>query len=386
LNSPLIFSLFFNFLIFYCISLSFTTTHCKPYLIITMSNAETSAPTSTVNDLPSTADAIEQLHLPDIPPPPESSALKSLRAIREAQGRSVEDVASALRLSQAQINALEENRWQALPGAAYVKGFLRNYARHLGVEPQPYIDEYTVQTHPQAIASGNANKVNYVNSATDKSLKAPHPTSNASLVRDVDSVKNDPAALTTFNPSGEEKTSGKRLAGVVASLIAATLAFLIYWERGLWLPTVEQHFKTFSTWFGGAINQAPANVPAASAPAKTTDAPPPVDNKTSVNPSESNTSGASNNATTSVTAPDTSAGSIRSLELQLDKSVWVEIRDADNNVLTSGTKPKSTQFVKGKAPLSITIGAADAVNLKVDGKVFNVIDEAQANVAKFSIP
>lgn len=62
-----------------------------------------------------------------------------LRARREQQGMSVEDVASYLRLSPRQVQALEANDFEALPGLTFVRGFIRNYARLLHLDPQPLL-------------------------------------------------------------------------------------------------------------------------------------------------------------------------------------------------------------------------------------------------------
>src|SRR5206468_10940926 len=41
--------------------------------------------------------------------------------------------------------ALEEERWELLPGEAYTKGFLRTYAEFLGLDGNLYIDEYNAR-------------------------------------------------------------------------------------------------------------------------------------------------------------------------------------------------------------------------------------------------
>jgi cytoskeleton protein RodZ len=396
-----------------------------------MSTAETSVtkdtPLHTTNDAtndtssetPITATAthesLEQLHLPDVPPPPALITLTPLRTLREGQGRSVEDIASALRLSQAQINALEDNRWLALPGAAYVKGFLRNYARYLGVDAQPYIDDYTAQTQPQiAMPASHA-----------APIAAPI---KKTVVTGTEVLKNDPPALQSFSPSGEEKAPSKGLAMMVGLLIAATLAFLLYWERGLWLPKVEPYFKSMSTWFEStstatpkSSTPVPSTAPAAPpTPATALDTPAatpspdvkPAENPTSAVPAKPTTvdsavlavaatavaAEANNPQTSVVNATPTPApaikpsdikkpatGPIRALTLQFSKAAWIEVRDSGNNVLYYGTKPAGAQTIKGNAPLSVVIGAADAVSLKVDGQAFDVQGKAQGNVARFSI-
>ena len=54
-----------------------------------------------------------------------------LRAAREAKGWKVEQVASQLKLSRRQIEALEADAFADLPGLTFVRGFVRNYARVL---------------------------------------------------------------------------------------------------------------------------------------------------------------------------------------------------------------------------------------------------------------
>src|SRR6185437_8018877 len=40
------------------------------------------------------------------------------------------------------IRALEEEDFTAIPGDAYIRGFLRTYADYLGLDPDVYVDEY----------------------------------------------------------------------------------------------------------------------------------------------------------------------------------------------------------------------------------------------------
>jgi cytoskeleton protein RodZ len=62
------------------------------------------------------------------------SAGNVLRKAREALGLSLEEVASELRLSAYQIRALEDDDYADLPGATYVRGYLRAYARVLNLD------------------------------------------------------------------------------------------------------------------------------------------------------------------------------------------------------------------------------------------------------------
>ncbi|MBI3283022.1 helix-turn-helix domain-containing protein [Candidatus Curtissbacteria bacterium] len=57
-----------------------------------------------------------------------------LREARAAKHISQEEVASRLLLKKETIQALEEGDWGALPQAAYVRGFIKNYADLLGLD------------------------------------------------------------------------------------------------------------------------------------------------------------------------------------------------------------------------------------------------------------
>lgn len=63
-----------------------------------------------------------------------------LRAGREAQGRSVADVATELCITERYLVALEENNVQVLPGLFFYQSFVRQYAALLGIDARPVND------------------------------------------------------------------------------------------------------------------------------------------------------------------------------------------------------------------------------------------------------
>jgi cytoskeleton protein RodZ len=72
-----------------------------------------------------------------------------LRLEREAQGKTIEDVAKVTKMSPLTISALEEDRFSALPAPVYVKGHLRTYARFLGLPEHEVIEKYMRFTQQQ---------------------------------------------------------------------------------------------------------------------------------------------------------------------------------------------------------------------------------------------
>ena len=75
---------------------------------------------------------------------------EALRSAREAQGKSVEDAAAATRIRPSYLEALEQEHFEQLGGNVYAKGFLRSYARFLGVDPAPLLDAYRAKERPDA--------------------------------------------------------------------------------------------------------------------------------------------------------------------------------------------------------------------------------------------
>jgi hypothetical protein len=72
-----------------------------------------------------------------------------LREARLKRGLTPADVQKAIRIRDRYLQALEEERWELLPGDAYVKGFLRTYADYLGLDGSLYVEEYNSRfSHP----------------------------------------------------------------------------------------------------------------------------------------------------------------------------------------------------------------------------------------------
>lgn len=68
-----------------------------------------------------------------------------LREARETKGLTIKDVQQKIRINVAYIEALEQGEYDTLPSPVHARGFLRNYARHLGLDPQPLLEQYERQ-------------------------------------------------------------------------------------------------------------------------------------------------------------------------------------------------------------------------------------------------
>jgi cytoskeleton protein RodZ len=89
-----------------------------------------------------------------------------LRASRERYGEDLQDAARMLCIRRVYLEAIEEGRFDDLPGKAYVIGFIRSYAEHLGLD-----SEEVVRRFKNEIAGENLTTT----------LDFPAPASEASL-------------------------------------------------------------------------------------------------------------------------------------------------------------------------------------------------------------
>jgi cytoskeleton protein RodZ len=230
------------------------------------------------------------------------------RAAREARGLTLSDVAEQIRIRSVYLAAIEDENWPAIGAPVYVRGFLRTYARFLGLDPE------------ETVASFNA--------ASDA---APAPAPGGAHQRA--NYRADTAEAQPRNLSP--------LLWILSLVAVGLIAFLVYNEM------------TFHS-AGSTL--------AASTPSPDASASPP-DAAGSVNPegSPSQSPAASPSATPS---PGVVA---QSLELRLSAPSWIRVT-IDGNVSMEGTFPAGTDRLFHGKNARLRIGNAGGVEVVVDGK------------------
>ena len=71
---------------------------------------------------------------------------RRLRLERESKGKSLEELAQVTRIPLRSLQQLESDRWDELAGAIYIKGYLKAYARALGVSAEPWLQAFREDT------------------------------------------------------------------------------------------------------------------------------------------------------------------------------------------------------------------------------------------------
>jgi cytoskeleton protein RodZ len=71
--------------------------------------------------------------------------------LREARNRrkvDLSEVEAAIKIRVRYLRAMENEEWDALPGGAYTRGFIRTYASYLGLDGERLADDYRRSTAP----------------------------------------------------------------------------------------------------------------------------------------------------------------------------------------------------------------------------------------------
>ena len=70
---------------------------------------------------------------------------ETLRAARLVQTRSIEDVSEQTRVSIRHLRAIERSDYRACPAAVFTVGFVKSYARAVGLNAQPLGDAFRAE-------------------------------------------------------------------------------------------------------------------------------------------------------------------------------------------------------------------------------------------------
>lgn len=89
-----------------------------------------------------------RLHLREISPDldaPLETVGQDLRAARQRKGEDLASVSRTLKIRKDHLDAIEESKFDALPGRAYALGFVRSYADYLGLDSSHCVERYKAE-------------------------------------------------------------------------------------------------------------------------------------------------------------------------------------------------------------------------------------------------
>lgn len=77
---------------------------------------------------------------------------ESLRRERELRGVTLEEISVATRIATRFLKAIEDERWDVLPGGVFNRGFVRAMARYIGLDEENTVAEYVLAVSESAPA------------------------------------------------------------------------------------------------------------------------------------------------------------------------------------------------------------------------------------------
>lgn len=369
----------------------------------------------------------------ELPPEPDAADSVSavsepttggrLRASREKLKLSIFDVARELKLQPRQIEALERDDYAVFSSPVFVRGFLRNYARLLGLDGDALVlaSERAGRLPESAVSPGHA--------GGEATVAPPKPGLREPFDRDRDSQKMG------------HRGNKHGVPAVVALLLVA--GGIVYFHQSTEVrPPVGGE-----TAPSAVVQTAPAQPPAGSegaAPAEgadtvvgqvpeppdassgaagsqamTTDAPPSgVVAPAPAVPSETAAAEASRSVADKPAVPVTAAdaqvstptlesveppskpskrtsapvtGSVAhtgdpEVRLAFSDESWVEVRDASGKVVFSDLgRPGQERVVKGQAPFQVVVGKSSVVSLTYNSRAVDLAPYTQAEVARLTL-
>jgi len=256
-----------------------------------------------------------------------------LRAGRERMGWSVEDVVSLIKLAPRQIHALEADDFESLPETAFVRGFVRSYAKVLQLDPQLLLD---------ALPGAK-----------------------------VQQVKRDAVQVDApFPRESSERRQNMNL------LIAAFMLALLIAGFAAWLANAPQSVATdeVKTVSQGALVTTPVELAAQEEVSASSDVA-----ETDVL-AASAVQGVQDAQPLAAVAAEVENKVVSKLHLVFDKESWTEITDQPGRVLARKVYQAGEELnVEGVAPFSLVIGHAPMVHLYYQDKPVDLAPYVGAN-------
>jgi len=123
---------------------------------------------------------------------------QKLESARQAKGISVSEAGQATKILSKFIEAMEADDFGALSAPVYAKSFIKMYAKFLGLDATPLVDEYVEQHAPQ-IKRKLSDEVRQNLANTDQVSVEPTPSTSAGGKRIFGDVN---AAVSKFSESG----------------------------------------------------------------------------------------------------------------------------------------------------------------------------------------
>lgn len=264
---------------------------------------------------------------------------ETLRRERQKRNLQLDQVSRELKISTRFLEAIEDERFDRLPGGVFAKSFVRQYARMLNIDEEEAATEVQRTLAPPSFQQF--------------AEAAPNPATppTVEFAPRVDSISSRPFASGSWLPA---------LALVVAVMLGCSLVYG-WWQRDHRQASASPAPKPVQSATVQASNtppQLPAPSPEAAAPVEEPPVQPPV--------TEAN--GISDKPAVSTPSELRPAGAVKVEITAADEPVWILAR-TDGKYAFSGTlEANQTRSVDANGTVVLRLGNAGGVAITVNGK------------------
>jgi cytoskeleton protein RodZ len=258
-----------------------------------------------------------------------------LKEAREARGLAIDDVAQQLKFAPRQIESLEHERFDRLPGPTIARGMVRNYARLLKLDPEPLLQRIA----PRVEKAPDSGRI-------AERFRQPVPFSDGA------------------------KHSTLIYAGFSIGLLVLVGAVAYEWQQ-------ERANPEF-------VAPAQLQRPQAAEPTQTAAAP---QSALSVSePPPAPPAPVAEEKPTAAAEKPLAPGVHRIVLRVVEQEAWLEVKDGAGRMLVSSLTPAgSERMVRGRPPFEIVIGNAHYVRLMYNDKPVDLKPYTKVEVARFTL-
>ncbi|MCG3863201.1 MULTISPECIES: cytoskeleton protein RodZ [unclassified Photobacterium] len=312
-----------------------------------------------------------------------------LRQAREQLGYSQKDIANRLRLRISVIDNIENNRFDQAQLATFTRGYVRSYAKYVGLEEEAVLGLLDKCGHTKP-------KAQEMQSFSRRTKREAHDSRIMGLTWILAAVfvgvtavwwwqnihlEQAPVAVTTAEQTvahkkqeqGSDATIVTTLNGDDASISATQPATVDTNVDHSASTSTEQNTAASTTSADAATDSSPTTTSTAATGTTVETSTTPAGNTETASTSVSTATDATANAETTANATPVVDATAPQLQLKFSADCWIDVRDATGKRLESGIK-KAGQVLdlEGKAPFRVRLGAPSAVKINIKGQPFDL--------------
>jgi cytoskeleton protein RodZ len=281
------------------------------------------------------------------PAPAMSGVGAELARLREERGMALTDVAQQLKFAPRQLEALEQERFDLLPGGTFVRGMVRAYSRLLKVEAEPLLGRLADRFDAP---DSNSLAARY---------KQPVPFS-------------DGARKSTFV-----------YLGASLGVLVAVGAIAYQWYREHDAPRSPQVAST------PKVVPAEQPVPVPVEPVAVVKAPEKVAvvKEKEKEPQKVVAPAPQEKLMKEAIAAKPVPTGVHRIVLRCEEEAWLEVKDATGRQLLSSLNPPGCErVVQGRGPFEVVVGNASHVRVLHNDREVDLRPHSKQDIARFTIP